>query len=80
MVPRVAINGGSFKRLTKMPLIYPNATPTPIIKNRDAHIGQPQVLKAVPPIIAAHIITVPTERSIPPDIITNVTPIAINPM
>ena len=48
--------------------------------NKESHSGQPIFVWRTPPIIAEHIITVPIERSIPPVIITNVTPIAKKPI
>ena len=79
MVPRVTINGGIFSRDTMMPLKAPNARPTTMIRMRDGTMGKP-CLSAVPPVMAAAIMTVPTERSMPPLIMTKVTPIEMNPM
>jgi hypothetical protein len=80
IVPRVAIKGGNFSRLTRIPLKRPKEVATMMIRIKESHIGHPQVLYAVPPMIVAAIITVPQERSIPPVIMTNVTPIAKNPI
>ena len=76
MVPSVAINAGNSKCDTKIPFISPNTAPTKSIINITINIGVPFSIK-VPPISAAHIATVPIDRSIPPVEITKVTPIAI---
>ena len=80
MVPKVAIKGGNFSRDIISPLKIPNAVPTAMISKRESHKGQPQVLKAVPPMIAAHIMTVPQDKSIPAEIMTKLTPMAIKPI
>ena len=80
IVPKVAIKGGSLSLATMYPFNVPNAVATARISTNESGIDQFQVLYAVPPISVAHIITVPTERSIPPVMITNVTPIARKPM
>ena len=46
---------------------------------REGTIGNP-CLNAMPPMRVAAIMTVPTERSIPPLMMTKVTPIEMNPM
>src|SRR5699024_11794815 len=73
IVPSVAINEGSLNLATSTPLINPNNVPIPIIAINVSHIGIPKLYKT-PPIIAAHIITVPIDKSIPPVIMTKVTP------
>ena len=77
MVPRVAINAGSSKRDTKIPLINPNKEPHKRITKSTSGIGSPPSM-SVPPISAQQIATVPMDKSIPPVEITKVTPIAIN--
>jgi hypothetical protein len=79
IVPSVTMNGGIFSRETKRPLKKPKAMPTAMTRMREGTIGNP-CLRAVPPMMAAHIMTVPTERSIPPLMMTKVTPIEMNPM
>ncbi len=79
MVPSVTMNGGIFSRETKMPLKKPKARPTRMIRIREGNIGSP-CLNAMPPMRVAAIMTVPMERSIPPLMITKVTPIEMNPM
>ena len=78
-VPRVAMKGGSLSFATNMPFAKPNTTPTNIVRNTESISGQP-CLKEKPPSSAAHIIAVPRERSIPPVMMTKVTPNAIKPM
>ena len=77
IVPRVAINAGSSKRYTKIPLINPNKEPHKRITKSTSGIGSPPSM-SVPPISAQQIATVPMDKSIPPVEITKVTPIAIN--
>ena len=79
MVPSVTMNGGIFSRETRTPLKRPKARPTTTIRRREGTIGNP-CLSAVPPMMAAAIMTVPTERSIPPLMMTKVTPIEMNPI
>ena len=79
MVPSVAINAGSFSFATNTPFKSPNATGIMIVRIMAAINGQPPVLYAYPPMSAPHIMIVPIERSIPPVMITNVTPRARNP-
>ena len=79
IVPRVTMNGGIFTRATMIPLKKPKAVPTTMIRISVGTIGRPCFI-AVPPTMAAAIMTVPIERSIPPLMMTNVTPIAIKPM
>ena len=50
-----------------------------MMRRREGTIGKP-CLSAVPPMMAAAIMTVPMERSIPPVMMTKVTPIEMNPM
>ncbi len=79
MVPSVTMKGGIFSRETMRPFKRPKASPTTTIRRREGTMGNP-CLSAVPPMMAAAIMTVPTERSIPPLMMTNVTPIEMNPM
>ena len=65
MVPRVTMKGGIFRRETRSPLKRPKARPTTMIRRREGTMGKP-CLSAVPPMMAAAIMTVPMERSIPP--------------
>ena len=80
IVPRVAMNGGSLSFATSRPLAKPNAVPTPTVSTSESQSGQLCCLNTNAPRSAEHIITVPMERSIPPVMMTNVTPNAINPM
>ena len=79
MVPSVTMKGGILSRDTSIPLKKPKARPTTMMRRREGTMGKP-FFSAVPPMMAAHIITVPMERSIPPEIMTKVTPMAMNPM
>src|SRR5699024_11986234 len=80
IVPNVAINGGSLNFATIIPFTKPNNAPTATIEINTSHIGKPTSVYNTPPIIAEHIITVPIDKSIPPVMITNVTPIDKNPI
>jgi len=73
------MKGGNFSLDTMSPLKNPNPVPTKMMRRRDGSIGTP-CLSATPPISAEAIITVPTERSMPPEMMTNVTPIEMNPI
>jgi len=73
------MKGGNLSLETMIPLKNPNAVPTKMIISSDGTIGTP-FLSATPPMSVDAIITVPTERSMPPEIMTNVTPIEMNPM
>ena len=79
MVPMVTMKAGILSREIMSPLKVPKAMPTRMMRNMVGSIGSP-CLSAVPPIIAEAIMTVPTERSMPPVMITKVTPIAMKPM
>ena len=79
MVPRVTMKGGIFRRETRTPLKPPKARPTRMIRMSEGTIGNP-CLSAMPPMRVAAIMTVPTERSIPPLMMTKVTPIEMKPM
>ena len=74
------MNGGKPNLAINTPLNNPNTPPITKIAKSANHKGQPIFVWSTPPVIAAHIITVPIDKSIPPVIITNVTPIAKNPM
>ena len=63
-----------------IPFNSPKSIPITKMANKESHKGQPIFVWSTPPIMAEHIITVPIERSIPPVIITNVTPIAKKPI
>ena len=80
IVPSVAMNGGNPNFAIKIPLNNPNTPPITNIANNASHNGQPIFVWSTPPTMAEHIITVPIDKSIPPVIITNVTPIAKKPM
>ena len=80
IVPSVAMKGGSFALAIIMPLQKPKNRPEISTSTSARGTGQPQLVKAVPPMMAEHIITVPMDRSMPPVMITNVTPKAMKPM
>ncbi len=78
-IPRVVINGFTFAFVITIPLTAPSIVPKAIPRRTPARGETPSYI-----IRAANIpltaIREPTERSIPPVIITIVTPIAIMPM
>ena len=78
-IPRVAINGWSLSFEIIMPLIKPANPPVrmPIITPTET--GNPRFLTITAHITEQSVITVPTDRSIPPLIIMKVTPKASRP-
>ena len=76
-VPSVAMKGGSFSLAIITPLQKPKNTPTTSTRISAGISGQPHSLYATPPSSAEQSIFDPSERSMPPVIITNVTPNAI---
>ncbi len=80
MVPSVAMKGGSFSLATITPLRKPNTAPTSTATSRETISGKCSCLKVYAPSRAAHIITVPRDRSMPPVMMIKVTPKAMKPM
>ena len=64
----------------KHPFINPPKVPTAITIISIAHIGTLKLVISTPPTIAANRDNEPMDKSIPPVIITNVTPIAKKPI
>ena len=62
------------------PLSSPKHRPTTGTSSSASQTGQPQTVNATPPMSAEHIMAVPMDRSIPPVMMTNVTPKAIKPI
>ena len=79
-VPSVAMKGGSFRRATSVPLMKPKPTPTKMVSASARMSGQLWTLNTYAPSRAAHIMTVPRDRSMPPVMMMNVTPKAMKPM
>jgi hypothetical protein len=83
IVPKVTIKGCKFKLTTSPPLINPQTSPMaigtkiPIGKTTAAEASTGKFCKAAAPPKAASAITEPTEMSIPPVMITIVTPTAM---
>jgi hypothetical protein len=76
IIPSVAIKGGILRYDTFTPLIKPQSalarTPKSIPRGR----GSPKLVTLTPRITELNVITVPTERSMPPLTITKVIPTA----
>ena len=79
IIPNVAINGGTFSLVIKIPFANPRIAPKPRV-TRIVRKRFPVAAKTIPPTTAEQANTEPTERSIPPEIITKVSPTAIIPM
>ncbi len=80
IVPSVAMNGGSRSLATSRPLARPNVAPTATVSSSASASGHWCCLNTNAPSSAEHIMTVPIERSMPPVMMTNVTPKAMKPM
>ena len=80
IMPSVAINGGTFMREMTMPLTKPASAPVKSPTMTPTQTGMPMLVTATPVITAASVMTVPTERSMPPVMMTKVTPSASTPL
>ena len=80
ITPKVAINAGIFRRDTIRPVSVPIIVPTKIQIILPSHSGRLRPVTHNPDITAEKVMTVPIERSIPPVMITNVTPSAKSPL
>ena len=80
IVPSVAIKAGSLMTDTISPLASPNRPPINMARITHSGIGSPSFVYSVPEIKEQQIQTVPMDKSIPPVMITNVTPMAIKPI
>src|SRR5579872_2812412 len=79
-MPSVAMNGGSLSRAMTKPLTMPAAAPVASPATIPSGIGSCQLVMTTPAITADSDITVPIDRSMPPAMITNVTPRASTPL
>ena len=79
-MPSVAMNGGIFIFEMMMPLTKPANDPVTIPASTPTQIGSPMFVTTTPVMTAANVITVPTERSIPPVMMMKVTPNAKMPL
>ncbi|CAH0293809.1 hypothetical protein SRABI106_03581 [Rahnella aquatilis] len=77
--PRVTINGCKPAYATSMPLNTPHSAPTPSVAIIASGTGTPDTI-SVAPSTAESAAVGPTERSIPPEIMTSVIPSAIIPL
>ena len=80
IIPKVAIKGGRSKNTVKLPFIKPIIVPTPIPAITAIIIGALKSLITVAVTTPLRAIIAPTERSIPPVMMTNVIPTAIIPI
>lgn len=79
IIVNVAIKGGSFIFATIKPFITPHITPVIIPKMMHSQMGHPQIVSAVPLMMAVKVMIGPTDKSIPAVMMTNVTPMARQP-
>ncbi len=80
IMPSVAMNGGIFALAIRMPLTVPTSAPAASAAGRPIHSGRPAWVTTRPMTTVQKVIVVPTDRSIPPVMMTNVTPIASTPL
>ncbi len=78
-VPSVTISGGMPRRATSTAFSPPPATPASRVTAADAAIGSPQSREATPKMTAASPIIAPTDRSMPPVMMTGVSATASSP-
>ena len=71
-MPSVAMNGGIFSLAIRVPETAPQSAPVAIAATTPSHIGRPQLVSNTPDMTAQKVISVPTERSMPPVMMTKV--------
>ena len=79
-MPSVTMNDGILNRAIRTPLTRPARPPVSIPAAMPTGIGRPMFVTTTPVITAASVMTVPIDRSMPPVMITNVTPSARMPL
>jgi hypothetical protein len=80
IIPSVAMKGGIFNLAIRVPEITPLKAPMAIAATRPNHNGSCQSLKTTPAVTAVNVIRQPTERSMPPVMMTKVLAIARTPL
>ena len=78
-MPSVAMNDGILSFATSVPFTRPARAPVPMPAATPSGMGSPHSVMKIAVMTAESVITVPTERSMPPVMITNVTPRASTP-
>src|SRR3954447_9191488 len=79
-MPSVAMNGGVFIFAVSVPEIVPQIAPVPMAASTPSHIGRCQYVRKTPQITAVKVINVPTDRSMPPVMMTKVDAMASTPL
>ena len=74
------MNGGSLALAMRVPLMMPTRAPAANADRRPSGSGRPRVAETRPITTEAKVMAVPTDRSIPPVMITKVTPTASTPL
>jgi hypothetical protein len=74
------MNGGSFKRAIRVPFTSPMKPPVRIPMTMPTGSGRPIFVTATPVMTAESDMTVPIDRSMPPEMMTNVSPMAKTPV
>ena len=74
IMPSVAMNGGSRSRVTAMPLAKPHAVPARMPASMPSQTGKPPAFTARAAVTPASARTDPTDRSMPPVMMTQVAP------
>ena len=80
IVASVAINGGNLRMVMSRPFIAPRIAPTVSPSKIPSQTLRPIAITVLPTIIPTSAIIVPTDRSIPPVMMTKVLPIAKRPI
>lgn len=74
------MNGGSLAFAMSAPLMDPTRAPAARAASRPSGSGSPRLTATMPITTDVNVIPVPTERSMPPVMMTNVTPVASTPL
>ena len=78
-MPSVAMKGGILAFAMRMPLTAPTRAPAASAAGMPSQSGRPALVTTRPMTTEQKVIVVPTDRSMPPVMITKVTPIARTP-
>ena len=71
-MPSVAMNGGTFSLAMMIPETAPHSAPNASAATTPRINGMPQLVSTTPHMTAVKVISVPTERSMPPVMMTKV--------
>ena len=74
------MNGGSLAFAMRLPLTMPTRAPAASAASSPSGSGRPRVTETRPATTEQKVMAVPTDRSMPPVMITRVTPTASTPL